>query len=77
MAVDYPHSEKVRNTPYEGVDPNYVGLLTSYVGQIYKNYGNDPHSKLLLLVASGMLCSQFYIQHTFFLNRMFLAVAAN
>lgn len=68
------HTEKVRLTPYEGVDPHYVGLLSNFVGQIYKNYGNDPHSKLLLLVASGMLCSQFYIQHTFFMNKVFLTV---
>jgi hypothetical protein len=66
--------EKVRATPYDGVDPHYVGQLSNFVGQIYKNYGNDPHSKLLLLLSAGMLCSQFYIQHTDIMNKIFLKI---
>ena len=49
--------DKMRSTNYEGVDPNYVGLLSNFVGNIYRNYGNDPHAKLLLLSCSSMLCS--------------------
>jgi len=42
----------------EGIDPDYVGMLSNYVGCIYKNYGNDPHSKLLLLMCATLMCSQ-------------------
>ena len=56
------------------MDPHYVGLLSNFVGNIFKNYGNDPHAKLLLLSCSAMLCSQFLIKNTFFLQRMFQAL---
>lgn len=65
----------MKAAPYEGVDPHYVGLLSNFVGQIYRHYSNDPHSKLLLLAGSGMLCSQWFIKKTFFMNRLFNSVA--
>lgn len=71
MAVDSTHPDKVKGQPYDGVDPHYVGMLSNYVGQIGKHYGTDSHAKMLLFAASGMICSQWYIKNTFFMNNLF------
>lgn len=67
MKVQWGHKTAIN---YEGVDRNYVGMLSFYVGNIYKNYGTDPHSKLLLLMCSALMSSQFLIKNTAFIQRV-------
>ncbi len=55
---------------HKGVNPSYIGLLSNIVGHTYRNYTNDPHSKLLLLFCASMICSQFYIDNSQFMNKI-------
>ena len=44
-----------------GIDPVYVAMLSNFVGSSQKNYTADPHSKLLFLFCSAMMCSEYFI----------------
>ena len=59
---------------YEGVNPSYVSMLSNMVGNTYKNYTNDPYSKLLILFCTGMICSQFFIDNSQFLKKLFQSI---
>ena len=52
------NSEQYAEDQKEEMDADYVGMLSNYLGLIYKNYGNDPHSKILLLMCSFLMCGQ-------------------
>lgn len=51
---------------------HFVGKLSGFVGNIYKNYGNEPHVALLMLSCSFMICAHYLIEHTFYIKRVFL-----
>jgi hypothetical protein len=54
----------------KGIDPVYVAMLSNFVGSSEKNYSVDPHSKLLFLFCSAMMCSEYFIDSTGILNRI-------
>jgi hypothetical protein len=54
----------------KGIDPVYVAMLSNFVGSSEKNYTVDPHSKLLFLFCSAMICSEYFIDSTGLLNKI-------
>lgn len=54
----------------KGIDPVYVAMLSNFVGLSHKNYTVDPHSKLLFLFCSAMMCSEYFIDSTGILSRI-------
>jgi len=46
---------------YQGINPAAVAEFTGSVGSIYKNYGNDPLEKILVLACAMLACSQFLV----------------
>lgn len=46
---------------YDGVDRRSINSFTESLGSIYKNYGNDPIEKILVLACSVLACSQFFV----------------
>ncbi len=58
----------------QGVDPKYIGMLTSIIGQKQQAYSSDSISQLLLLFAVAMSCSQYFIEHADLLNKIFSRV---
>lgn len=46
---------------YKGVNSDMIKSFTGSVSSIYKNYGNDPLEKILVLACSVLACSQFLV----------------